>query len=458
MNKVITRFAPSPTGSLHIGGARTAMFNWLYAKKYCGIFKLRVEDTDKARSKNIYTEEICEALEWLGINWDGEIEYQSNNLKYHTELANKLLSFGKAYKCYCTKEEIEIERNLAYKNKRPYRYSGKCRNLKKLIIDKPFVVRVKSPKDGISILNDEILGSISVKNQTIEDFIILRADKTPTYMLSVVADDFRMKITDVIRGDDHLTNTFKQMLLYDLLEWKLPKFSHIPLIHGTDGNKLSKRHGGLNLLHYKKERYLPEALNNYLLRLGWGYKDKEIFTIEEAKKLFNIKGIGKSPARFDQKKLTFLNSYYIRNMKWSLLSSKIKLTNLKQNIINVPFKIVQLFQQRAESLKDLESGLKYMLEDNFTCSSEAKDLIDNAKLYLIEIAINKLEEIKIWKSETINLLIKDLAKKEKVKIFEIAAPIRASLTGQKFTPDIFTIIEFLGKEKVIYRLKKSFCK
>jgi len=458
LNKVITRFAPSPTGSLHIGGARTAMFNWLYAKKYCGIFKLRVEDTDKARSKNIYTEEICEALEWLGINWDGEIEYQSNNLKYHTELANKLLSFGKAYKCYCTKEEIEIERNLAYKNKRPYRYSGKCRNLKKMITDKPFVVRVKSPKDGISILNDEILGSISVKNQTIEDFIILRADKTPTYMLSVVADDFRMKITDVIRGDDHLTNTFKQMLLYDLLEWKLPKFSHIPLIHGTDGNKLSKRHGGLNLLHYKKERYLPEALNNYLLRLGWGYKDKEIFTIEEAKKLFNIKGIGKSPARFDQKKLTFLNSYYIRNMKWSLLSSKIKLTNLKQNIINVPFKIVQLFQQRAESLKDLESGLKYMLEDNFTCSSEAKDLIDNAKLYLIEIAINKLEEIKIWKSETINLLIKDLAKKEKVKIFEIAAPIRASLTGQKFTPDIFTIIEFLGKEKVIYRLKKSFCK
>ena len=458
MNKVITRFAPSPTGSLHIGGARTAMFNWLYAKKYCGIFKLRVEDTDKARSKNIYTEEICEALEWLGINWDGEIEYQSNNLKYHTELANKLLSFGKAYKCYCTKEEIEIERNLAYKNKRPYRYSGKCRNLKKMITDKPFVVRVKSPKDGISILNDEILGSISVKNQTIEDFIILRADKTPTYMLSVVADDFRMKITDVIRGDDHLTNTFKQMLLYDLLEWKLPKFSHIPLIHGTDGNKLSKRHGGLNLLHYKKERYLPEALNNYLLRLGWGYKDKEIFTIEEAKKLFNIKGIGKSPARFDQKKLTFLNSYYIRNMKWSLLSSKIKLTNLKQNIINVPFKIVQLFQQRAESLKDLESGLKYMLEDNFTCSSEAKDLIDNAKLYLIEIAINKLEEIKIWKSETINLLIKDLAKKEKVKIFEIAAPIRAALTGQKFTPDIFTIIEFLGKEKVIYRLKKSFCK
>ena len=458
MNKVITRFAPSPTGSLHIGGARTAMFNWLYAKKYCGIFKLRVEDTDKARSKNIYTEEICEALEWLGINWDGEIEYQSNNLKYHTELANKLLSFGKAYKCYCTKEEIEIERNLAYKNKRPYRYSGKCRNLKKMITDKPFVVRVKSPKDGISILNDEILGSISVKNQTIEDFIILRADKTPTYMLSVVADDFKMKITDVIRGDDHLTNTFKQMLLYDLLEWKLPKFSHIPLIHGTDGNKLSKRHGGLNLLHYKKERYLPEALNNYLLRLGWGYKDKEIFTIEEAKKLFNIKGIGKSPARFDQKKLTFLNSYYIRNMKWSLLSSKIKLTNLKQNIINVPFKIVQLFQQRAESLKDLESGLKYMLEDNFTCSSEAKDLIDNAKLYLIEIAINKLEEIKIWKSETINLLIKDLAKKEKVKIFEIAAPIRAALTGQKFTPDIFTIIEFLGKEKVIYRLKKSFCK
>ena len=458
MNKVITRFAPSPTGSLHIGGARTAMFNWLYAKKYCGIFKLRVEDTDKARSKNIYTEEICEALEWLGINWDGEIEYQSNNLKYHTELANKLLSFGKAYKCYCTKEEIEIERNLAYKNKRPYRYSGKCRNLKKMITDKPFVVRVKSPKDGISILNDEILGSISVKNQTIEDFIILRADKTPTYMLSVVADDFKMKITDVIRGDDHLTNTFKQMLLYVLLEWKLPKFSHIPLIHGTDGNKLSKRHGGLNLLYYKQERYLPEALNNYLLRLGWGYKDKEIFTIEEAKKLFNIKGIGKSPARFDQKKLTFLNSYYIRNMKWSLLSSKIKLTNLKQNIINVPFKIVQLFQQRAESLKDLESGLKYMLEDNFTCSSEAKDLIDNAKLYLIEIAINKLEEIKIWKSETINLLIKDLAKKEKVKIFEIAAPIRASLTGQKFTPDIFTIIEFLGKEKVIYRLKKSFCK
>ena len=310
---IITRFAPSPTGSLHLGGARTALFNWLYAKKHSGKFLLRIEDTDIERSKDHYKKEICNSLDWLGLKWDDNIFYQSSNKQKHIEIANILLEKGLAYKCYCTKDELKKEKDKALKLKIPYQYSGKCRDLNKEL-DKEHVIRIKNNKNLIITLNDEIQGQINLDSKNIEDFIIIRSDNTPTYLLSVVVDDYEMNITNVIRGDDHLTNTFKQIILYNALEWPLPKFAHIPLIYGQDGSKLSKRHGAMSILKYKEQNLLPQALNNYMLRLGWGYKDKEFFTIDEAIKLFSIKGIGKSPARFDNLKLKNVNSYYFKQL------------------------------------------------------------------------------------------------------------------------------------------------
>ena len=275
---VVTRFAPSPTGSLHLGGARTALFNWLYAKNRGGKFLLRIEDTDLLRSKKEFTKEICESLIWLKLNWDDEIYFQSKNIENHIKYANLLLKKGLAYKCYCTKDELKQEKDLALKKKIPYKYSGKCRDLKD-DLNKDFVLRIKVPNDGLINLQDSIQGLVSISYDSLEDFIILRSDNTPTYMLAVVVDDYAMKVTDVIRGDDHLTNTFKQLVLYNALSWKAPNFSHIPLIYGSDGAKLSKRHGAQSVLDYQKEKMFPEALNNYLLRLGWGYKNKEFFKV-----------------------------------------------------------------------------------------------------------------------------------------------------------------------------------
>ena len=319
----ITRFAPSPTGLLHLGGARTALYNYLYAKKNNGIFRLRIEDTDKERSKSLFTEDILDSLKWLGINWDKEIIYQSKNASYHISLAEKLLKEGKAYRCYSTKEEIEEARTKAKKEKRAYKYDGKWRQFEKKL-DKPYVVRVKIPLNKKTILKDKVLGNITIENNELEDFIILRSDNTPTYMLSVVADDCLMKVTDVVRGDDHLTNTFKQLILFNLLEWTPPEFSHIPLIHSQEGNKLSKRHGDLSIKQYMDNNFLPEALINYLLRLGWGYGDKEFFTKKEAVSLFNLNGVGKSPAKFDEKKLNHINSHYFKKLSFDKLLTIIK--------------------------------------------------------------------------------------------------------------------------------------
>ena len=308
---VITRFAPSPTGSLHLGGARTALFNWLYAKKFNGKFLLRIEDTDLERSKEIFKDDICNSLTWLNLNWDEELYYQSKKINDHLIVAEELINNGTAYRCYCTKEELEKEKKYALENKISYKYSGKCRNIT-IIQKKPYVIRIKTPNNGQTVLHDQIQGNVSVNNNNIEDFIIVRSNNTPTYMLSVVVDDKKMNITNVIRGDDHLTNTIKQIIIYNALDWQLPVFAHIPLIYGSDGTKLSKRHGALSVLKYKEAGIFSDALINYLLRLGWGHKNQEFFTIEEAKKYFSIKGIGKSPSRFDMIKLKNINNYYFK--------------------------------------------------------------------------------------------------------------------------------------------------
>ena len=457
MNKVITRFAPSPTGALHLGGARTALFNWLYARKHNGLFKLRIEDTDKVRSKRSYTDEIRQGLLWLGLKWDGEVIYQSQNIYNHIELAEKLLSERNAYRCYCTKDEIEEARDKAKKEKKAYKYDRKWRDYKGEI-NKPYVIRIKIPLNKETVLNDKILGRIVINNNELDDFIILRTDKTPTYMLSVVADDKLMGITDVIRGDDHLTNTFKQIILYDLLGWKKPEYSHIPLIHSKEGNKLSKRDGALSVLSYRDENFISEAFNNYLLRLGWGYKDKEIFSLDEARKLFYIKGIGKSPAKFDMDKLNYLNSYYIRKMSWNDL---IKQPLLKKTLKNLEYgdeisKIIDLFKERAQRISDLECGLKYMLNNRYIITKEAEEIIKHANIKLLKNVVKELENINNWVSEEISNKIKECSRNNKSKIYDIAAPIRASLTGQKYSPNIFKILEYLGRSEVMCRLKKSF--
>ncbi|MEC8099770.1 MAG: glutamate--tRNA ligase [Pseudomonadota bacterium] len=454
---IITRFAPSPTGFLHIGGARTALYNYLYAKKNNGLFKLRIEDTDKQRSKEQYTKDIISNMEWLGLNWDKEIVFQSKNLSYHSELAEQLLQQNKAYRCYCSKDEIEHARNEAIKKKISYKYSGKCRNLNKTF-NKPFVIRVKIPINQNTTLHDEILGKIVLKNKELDDFIILRSDKTPTYMLSVVADDRLMKVTNVIRGDDHLTNTFKQLILYNLFEWRAPKFSHIPLIHNKDGLKLSKRHGDLSVNQYKNNNYLPDAINNYLLRLGWGHGDKEFFTKHEAIKLFNLQGVGKSPAKYDENKLEHINTYYFKNLSLQKLTDTaikyFKIENIDKSFLE---KLCLLFQERSENINDFMSGINYMItEKEINLSKNANQIIKNTKKQILDIIIHELKNIKTWNAILIETLLKDIAKRQSLKLFNIASPIRAAITGQTHSPSIFKILELLGKENCIKRLKKSF--
>ena len=452
---VITRFAPSPTGSLHLGGARTALFNWLYAKKQAGKFLLRIEDTDLLRSKNIYTKQICDSLKWLNLNWDGEIFYQSKNVSEHVKYANLLLNKGLAYKCYCTKEELNREKELALKNKIPYRYSGKCRDLKESF-NKKYVLRIKTPKDGLIKLQDKIQGLVNVEYNNLEDFIILRSDNTPTYMLAVVVDDYTMNVTDVIRGDDHLTNTFKQIILYNSLRWKLPNFSHIPLIYGSDGSKLSKRHGAQSVLDYKKDNLLSEALNNYLLRLGWGYKDKEYFSTEEAIKLFNIKGIGKSPSRFDAIKLKSVNSHYFKRLTNDQILKKLKVKHSHYDNKKI-YQLINLFKNRAENIDDIDEGISYMCDVNVKKFSEdALKLIKKADRNIMIATINKLEKINVWEASNIEKSIKAEVTRNNIKMFDIAAPIRSSITGKTFSPSIFLVLEKLGKEVSIKRLKNNY--
>ena len=361
--KIITRFAPSPTGFLHIGGVRTALFNWLFAKRHDGLFKLRIEDTDLKRSTDEAKEAIINGLKWMNLNWDGEIIYQSNKLERHKEIVNQLLQNGHAYKCYCTPEELEEMRNLAKSEKRAPRYNGKWRNLDQDLAPKDIspVIRIKCPQTGSTILNDLVQGEININNSELDDFIIMRSDGTPTYMLSVVVDDYDMEVSHVIRGVDHLTNTIRQQQIYNAMSWNIPIYAHIPLIHGMDGSKLSKRHGALGINTYKEMGYLTEAMLNYLLRLGWSHGDKEIFSRNEAKKLFNIDTIGKSSAKFDIDKLNSLNSIYINNIKNNDLSKYID-KMYKDESLTLTDKQLQIITNGLDGIKTRARTLNELKE------------------------------------------------------------------------------------------------
>jgi len=458
MSKVATRFAPSPTGPLHIGGIRTALFNWLFSKNQNGIFHLRIEDTDKERSKKEYKQQIIQSLQWIGIKPDKEEYIQSTKIDKHIEIAKKLLDKGFAYKCYCTEKEIEEEKTRAKQKKLPYIYNRKCRDLKDTPKNIDPVIRFKSKIEGNSILNDLVQGKVNIENSNIEDFIILRKDGTPTYNLSAAVDDKDMEITHIIRGDDHKMNTFKQMQIFERMNWKLPTYVHIPLIHTSEGKKLSKRDKASTLDDYKKIGIMPDALRNYLLRLGWSFQDKEIFTLEESIKHFNIGGIGKSPSKLDMSRILSMNEHYIKNMNENdLFDHLIKyFESYKDKIDNKGKKIkksLSFLKNKAKTLEDIYNNAQYIIKDKIQISTEDIKLLDNLSKKILKDFLKEFEKLSNINKENLEKIINDLIKNNKTNFKGVGQPLRIALVGSKFGPGIYDIILSLDKNEVIERLK-----
>ncbi len=460
MSKVATRFAPSPTGPLHIGGVRTALFNWLFSKNQKGSFFLRIEDTDKERSKEEYKNQIIQSLKWIGIEHDGNEYIQSKKIDDHIKIANELLKNDHAYKCYCSNEEIEEQKNRAKQKKIPYIYDRKWRDKSEADAPKDIkpTIRFKSKIDGSTILKDLVQGDIQIENNTIEDFIILRNDGSPTYNLSASVDDHQMNITHIIRGDDHKINTFKQMQIYLAMKWQIPSFAHIPLIHTTEGKKLSKRDKASTLDDYSKVGIMPEALRNYLLRLGWSFKDKEIFTEEESIQHFNLEGIGKSPSKLDMSRILSMNEHYIKNIDKNELFNQLvkyceiykeKIPNEKEDKIKSS---LTFLKNKAKTLEDIYKNSKYIIQDIVTFNQDDIKLIDdNAKKIASEFS-NSISKIEKLNKENLEPIINGLIKTNNTNFKGVGQPLRIFLTGSKFGPGIYDIISSLGKDEVLKRL------
>ena len=460
MLKVATRFAPSPTGALHIGGVRTALFNWLYSKNKNGTFHLRIEDTDKERSKDEHKTQIIKSLKWIGIEHDGDEYIQSTKIDDHINIANELLESGNAYKCYCSSEEIEEQKKRARQKKLPYIYNRKWRDLTEADAPKNIkpVIRFKSKIEGSTILKDLVQGDVEIENITIEDFIILRNDGTPTYNLSATVDDHQMGMSHIIRGDDHKINTFKQIQIYLAMKWELPQFAHIPLIHTIEGKKLSKRDNASTLDDYSKIGIMPDALRNYLLRLGWSFEDKEIFTLDESIKHFNLEGIGKSPSKLDMSRILSMNEYYIKNMDekdlFDQLMEYCKLfkNEIKSDKINKIKKSLIFLKNKAKTLEDIFNNAQYIIFDQVTFNQEDIKLIDETGKKIITDFKNRLEKIDKLSKETLEPIINELIKSNDTNFKGVGQPLRIALTGSKFGPGIYDIIISLDKEEIIKRL------
>ena len=463
MKKVATRFAPSPTGPLHIGGVRTALFNWLYSKNQNGNFYLRIEDTDKERSKEEYKNQIIKSLQWIGINHDKSEYIQSQKIDDHIKVANELLNKGSAYKCYCSTEEIEAQKKRAKQKKIPYVYDRQWRakNENEAPKDVKPVIRFKSKIDGTSILKDKVQGNVEIENNTIEDFVILRNDGTPTYNLSAAVDDHQMNMTHIIRGDDHKINTFKQIQIYEAMEWALPMFAHIPLIHTIEGKKLSKRDKASTLEDYSKIGIMPDALRNYLLRLGWSYEDKEIFTLDESVKYFNLEGIGKSPSKLDLSRILSMNEHYIKSIDENELFNQLinyceifknKIIGEKKDKIK---KSLSFLKNKAKTLEDIYNNSQYIINDEVNFNKEDLKLIDaNAQKIISEFKDN-IKEISIFTRENLEPIVQELIKSNNTNFKGVGQPLRVALTGSKFGPGIYDIIISLGKEEVEKRLSNK---
>jgi len=460
MSKVATRFAPSPTGALHIGGVRTALFNWLFSKNQKGTFHLRIEDTDKERSKEEHKIQIIKSLNWLGIKHDGEEYIQSEKIEDHVKIANELIKNRHAYKCYCSPEEIEGQKKRARQKKIPYIYNRKCRDIDEKDAPKEIkpVVRFKSKIEGNSVLKDLVQGDVEIENSTIEDFIILRNNGTPTYNLSATVDDHQMEMTHIIRGDDHKINTFKQIQIYQAMNWEIPLFAHIPLIHTIEGKKLSKRDNASTLDDYSKIGIIPDALRNYLLRLGWSYQDKEIFTLEESIKFFNLEGIGKSPSKLDMSRILSMNEHYIKNINenelFNHLSNYCKSykNEIKSDKVEKIKKSLIFLKNKAKTLKDIFNNSKYIIFDEVNFNEEDFKLIDDKAKKIISAFDKKFFNIDKLTKEKLEPIVNELIKSYDTNFKGVGQPLRIALTGSKFGPGIYDIIISLGKEEVTKRL------
>lgn len=461
-NQIITRFAPSPTGFLHIGGARTALFNWLFAKSQGGTYLLRVEDTDKKRSTDEAVDAIIDGLDWLGLGGDEAPLFQSKQLDRHALVVDELLATGNAYPCYASQDELQIMRDEARAEGRTVSYNGlwRDRDASEAPKDVKPVIRLKTPTEGITEIEDMVQGTVKTSNKQLDDMILLRSDGSPTYMLSVVVDDHDMGISHIIRGDDHLTNAFRQVQLYQALGWQAPVFGHIPLIHGSDGAKLSKRHGALGVDAYRDMGYLASALKNYLLRLGWGYEDRELIDIDEALELFNIKGVGKSPSRFDFKKLESFNAHYMRAMPVAELTLEVKpfiekqlVRELNEAEIKLLNKAVPSLVERAKTLVELaESSLFYFKQAPLALNEKAEKLLDENNRAMLGQLLLTLEGVKDWTHDNLLAAVENFSASVDLKLGKVAQPIRAALTGSNVSPSVFDIMEILGREETIKRL------
>ena len=450
---VVTRFAPSPTGFLHIGGARTALFNWLYARRHGGRLLLRIEDTDRARSTQAAIDAILDGLRWLGLDWDGHEYYQSQFWARHAEVAHELLARGHAYRCWMSQDELAAQRELAKAERRPFRIDSPWRDGDSEG-EGAFVVRLKAPREGETVIEDRVQGRVAVQNAELDDFILLRSDGTPTYMLAVVVDDHDMGVTHVIRGDDHLNNAFRQLAIVRGLGWPEPIYAHVPLIHGADGAKLSKRHGATGVESYRDELgILPEALFNYLLRLGWGHGDREEFTPAEAIEVFDLGGIGKSPSRFDLKKLHNLNGHYIRTADNRRLAELIAPRIGPSADIPLLTEAMPVLKTRARDLNELADGAGFLFKTRPLALTEqaAALLTDDAKALLSQISA-RLSSEQDWTTEGLEANLKAYAEQQGLGLGKLAQPLRAALTGQTTSPGIFDVLVLLGRDESLARI------
>ena len=452
---VVTRFAPSPTGFLHIGGARTALFNWLYARHHGGKFLLRIEDTDKARSTSEAIDAILDGMRWLGLDWDGHEYYQSQFWARHAEIAHRLLERGAAYRCYMTQEELATQREAAQRERRPFRIESPWRDVTESQGDKPFVIRLKAPRDGETVIDDQVQGRVTVQNAELDDFVLLRSDGTPTYMLAVVVDDHDMGVTHVIRGDDHLNNAFRQLAIIRAMGWPEPTYAHVPLIHGPDGAKLSKRHGALGVDAYRDELgMLPEAVGNYLLRLGWGHGDDEIISREKAIEWFDLDHVGKSPSRFDFKKLENLNGHYIREADderlAELVASRLDLSPEQKPLL---VKAMPELKPRANTLIQLAEGAAFLFRQRpLDIDDSAAALLGADARPLLAAAHTKLAALADWDGPSLEAAIREVAEASGVKLGKLAQPLRAALTGRTTSPGIFDVLALLGRDESLARI------
>jgi glutamyl-tRNA synthetase len=460
MTAVRTRFAPSPTGDLHIGGARTALFNWLLARHTGGAFILRIEDTDAARSTQASIQVILDAMTWLGLDWDEGPFYQTERLSLYREVAGHLVAEGKAYRCYCLPEELEAKREAAMKAGLKPKYDRTCLHRKTSPPNQPFAIRFFSPDEGKTVVEDLIQGRVEFDNTELDDLIILRSDGLPTYNFSVVVDDVTMKITHVIRGNDHLNNTPRQIQIYKAMDYPLPKFGHVPMILGPDKKKLSKRHGAQSVMEYQNMGYLPQAVVNYLVRLGWSHGDQEEFSLQELIEKFSLEAVGKAAAAINPGKLDWLNSQYIKRIELDELVQKvlafIEAKGYSINDLEFLKKAILSFRERSKTLVEMADLSEfYFCEEVVYEESAAKKFLTGESISIFEQIIRSLSKESVLKKECNHLLIQRLSESRHEPLVKIAQPLRVALTGRTVSPPIDEVMEVLGKEKVIQRLQRA---